>query len=146
MKPRLLTALVATLLGASACDTGAGHGVELRDLVVNDAPPNAAMRAGYGTLVNHDERARVLHSVTSPAFEVIEFHITETQDGISRMRRETDLQIPARQALSFEPFGRHLMLMGPTVKLGAGDTVALRFCFADGECVDGTAPVRRVSH
>jgi copper(I)-binding protein len=125
----LAAAVLAGVLAASGCTRRAG--LEVSELTLNEAPDSAPMRAGYLTVTNRGPRARTLVAAQSDAFGRVEFHRTQIEDGVARMRREDRIEIAAGERLVFEPMGRHLMLMQPTGRAPP----AVTLCFADGECV-----------
>lgn len=79
------------------------------------APPGASIAAGYFELRNPGQGALELLRVSSPAFESVEMHETVEVDGLSRMRAVESVNVPAGGTVSFEPGGKHLMLMGPRI-------------------------------
>ena len=109
---------------------------------INEAPPGVNMMGGYLSISNNTSHALVLISATSPCFEKIEFHVTEIKDGLSAMRRQEAISIPAGTDFSFTPGHYHLMLINKTRMLAAGDTVPLTLHFAEGKPLQVMAKVR----
>lgn len=132
--------LAALLLGLAA---PAAAEVDVNDPWVRAAPPTAKMLAGYAVLANDGEADRQVVAAESPAFEKIELHRTEEEDGVARMVEQERLTIPAGGELSLEPGSYHLMLMRPHEAVESGDEVAITLEFADGETREVTFPVRR---
>ncbi|MFK8015540.1 MAG: copper chaperone PCu(A)C [Gammaproteobacteria bacterium] len=130
----LICALIACT-GCSAPETD----VRVSALTLNDAPPTAAMRAGYLTLTNPGDQPRRLVSVASNGFGLAEIHRTETVDGVARMREIKDLTIAPGQTLNFEPFGRHVMLMRPSAPKTPDEDVTVTLCFDNEQCVVASA-------
>ena len=110
---------------------------------INEAPPGVDMMGGYLSIGNNTAHTMVLTGATSPCFEKIEFHVTEIKNGVSTMRRQESISIPAGSDFSFAPGHYHLMLMNKTRMLAAGDTVPLTLHFAEGEPLQVMAEVRR---
>jgi hypothetical protein len=100
---------------------------------VREAHPAATVNAGYMTLVNVGPEEVTLVKVESEAFENIEVHEMVTVEGLMEMREVTDMMIPSRGQVQFEPGGRHLMLMGPTEHLTVGQTVDMTLTFKSGK-------------
>lgn len=75
-------------------------------------PPGAPMAAAYFDVLNPGTKAIELRGVSSPAFSSVEMHETREEGGMSRMRQIEKVEIPAGSSASFEPGGKHLMLMG----------------------------------
>lgn len=116
-------------------------------LLVADAWVKATedgMTAGFGTVANTTDAEVTIVSATSPAAPSVELHETVMNDAGQMMMSEVDggFVIPAGEALSLEPGGNHLMLMGVTAPLHAGDTVEFVLTLSDGSTVGFTAVVK----
>ncbi len=109
-----------------------GDLVAVMNAWVREAYPGARVNAGYMTLVNAGSEALRLAKVESEAFETIEVHEMAMVDGLMTMRELEDLVIPAKGQIRLQPGGMHLMLMGPTKELVAGQQVAMTLTFASG--------------
>ena len=133
---RCMAFLLVSWWALPGCDDP-GPTLQVADFRLSDAPPGALTRAGYLTLHNRGKRERVLTSATSNAYQRIEFHRTEVVDDVSTMRREARVHIAPGASVTFEPFGRHLMLMQPLDNT-RDDLVTITLCFGDGECVELT--------
>lgn len=132
---------VALAAGAlSGCDAPAAPSVSISEFRLGPAPPGAQARAAYLTVLNRGDRPRTLVTASSSAYEVVEFHRTETVNEVSSMRREDRVVIAPGERVVFEPFGRHLMLMVPRTRTEEKTSVpvTVTVCFADGECVELT--------
>lgn len=132
MFPRVAVALLAVLLlaGCSADDP----------LVVSEARvrapvPGQDKSVGYFTARNRSDDAITLVGAESDAVRAIEMHTTTRDGDVVRMRRLTEVVIPAGDTVRFEPGGRHLMLFGVAE---LGDEVEITLHTADG----GRFPVR----
>lgn len=85
-------------------------------------------------------------SVTGAASKVA--HMTEIHDmvqidGQMMMQKMTEpLVIKADSGVLLQPGGRHIMLMGLTQELAAGDEVTFTLTYGDGKSVEVTAPVK----
>ena len=110
---------------------------------IREAPPVAKMLAAYMTISNNSKHTVQLESAASADFEMVEIHLTETHEGMSRMIRQSSLQIDGGKNVVLEPRGYHLMLMRPKRYLQAGDNVMLELHFNSGEAVHVTAIVRK---
>ena len=117
--------------------------IRLSNAWINEAPPGVNMMGGYLSISNKTLHDVVLTSVTSPCFEKIEFHATEIKDGVSSMRKQEFISIPAGSEFSFSPGHYHMMLIHQTRKIAADDTVPLTLHFEGGELLQVTAEVRR---
>ena len=112
------------------------------DAWIPQAPPGAAMLAGYATLRNPGTQPVRVTGATSPAFADVSTHETTHVDGVSRMRAHDADDIAAGADVQFEPGGRHLMLMKPTGNADPGARVEVVFTLDDGGRVPATFVVR----
>lgn len=111
MKVTSTRAAILVLL-ASLGGCGGTSAPELQNARIVMPPPGTDMAAGYFEMINPGSKPLRLRSVSSPVFASVEMHETVTEEGVSRMREIKDVEIPPAGSLSFEPGGKHLMLMG----------------------------------
>ena len=98
-------------------------------------PPGVSVAVGYFELVN-DGADDVLLRAHSPRATQVEFHESRNDAGIERMREVTTVPLGAGARVHFAPGGLHLMLLGLTQPLRAGEHVALRLEFAHSAPID----------
>src|SRR5258706_4045336 len=92
-------------------------------------PPGAKIAAGYMTIRNASKTADKLLSVSSPAAEKVETHVTVKDGDIFRMREVKGYDVPAGGAFELKPGGAHLMLVNVRAPLKEGDKVPLTLRF-----------------
>lgn len=85
------------------------------------------------TLVNAGDEEVTLVKVVSEAYDNIEVHEMAMVDGLMEMRELTDLVIPPKDQIQFEPGGKHLMLMGSKEHLTRGEKVDMTLTFKSGK-------------
>ncbi len=105
--------------------------------------PNGAKAGGcYVTLTaTTDDR---LTGGSSPRAGELQVHEMKTENGMMKMAQLTEgLPLPAGQAVGLAPGGNHLMLIGLTAPLVAGETVPLTLQFASAPEVTVQAVVRQ---
>ena len=139
-----LLALTAPLL--AACSTNAaedaeevetaetgteqtGTGVALADGWAKSVEAGG-MTGIFGTLTNHGSDELVIDRVESGVAETVELHEV-TAEGIMR-EIAGDVVIPAGGSFEMAPGANHIMLMGLTQDLLAGDDVEFEVHFSDG--------------
>ena len=110
-----------------------GDVVAIMNAWVRESDAKAKVNAGYMTLVNVDAEDVTLVNVESEAFEKIEVHEMAMVDGFMEMREITDLVIPSKGQVQFEPGGMHLMLKKPRRHLTTGQKVDLALTFKSGK-------------
>jgi copper(I)-binding protein len=141
------TLLLTAALLAVACSPSPGpRPPSIEGAWIREAPPGASMTAGYMTVENPGGKDIELIEVRSDDFESIELHVTVTEDGVARMRREDSVVVSAGGSVEFAPGGRHLMLFGQARPLTEGDSVQLVIGLSDGTELRGTAAVVRGGH
>lgn len=96
----------------------------------------------YMTLTNTSATADRLVSVSGDVAKAIEIHETKMDNGMMQMNPvEGGLEVPANASVELKPGSYHVMLMGLTKVLKAGDTVQVKLTFQSGNSVDLTVPV-----
>lgn len=150
-----LAALAAAVLALSACApaapapesaqaevTIAADSVTMADTWVKAMPEG--MSAAFGVIENPSAVDVTIVSATTEVAHMVELHETvEDETGQHVMReKQGGFVIPAGERLALEPGGNHLMLMGLTGPLVAGEDVTLTLTFSDGSTLDITAPVK----
>lgn len=121
----------------------AENSIEVTGAWINEAPPTVKVLAGYFTISNLTGEAVDLVKAGSPAFEKIEFHLTETTDGVARMQKLDAVTIPAQSDFSFVLGAHHLMLFNPATAPKAGEKIPLQLTFSNGVSIDIEAEVKR---
>ena len=121
MKQLTLVALSALLM--LACSEAQAP-LTASDVVVTRSVPGMPMSAGYFKLTNNSGQAISISHVTSPQFASVQMHETIIKDEVARMVPLEMLILQPGETVSFEPGGKHLMLMRPADDI---DSVTLTF-------------------
>ena len=121
----------------------AGNSIEVTDAWINEAPPTVKVLAGYFSVSNLSNEAVDIVAARSPAFEKVEFHLTETRDGVASMQKLEAVTIPAQSDFSFIPGAYHLMLFNPDKAPKSGEVISLQLTFSNGVSIDVEAEVKR---
>ena len=134
---KIIGALALTLAVATAAQAAA-------PLAVSGAWSRPAVAGtngvGYLIVTNHG-KADTLVKVESPLAARIEMHSSSMAGGVMSMKMQDRLAVPAGGKLAFGPGGYHLMLIGLTKTLKAGDQVPATLTFASGATVKTTLAV-----
>lgn len=131
MKYVILTSLVLASLPAYACS-----GLEASGAWVREAPPGAAVLAGFGELRNAGPQSLTITGVRGAQFKHVMLHQTVFTHGEARMESRDTLLIAPKASRVLAPNGLHLMLMHPHTALRAGQRVTIEF-----ECEDAHTPL-----
>jgi copper(I)-binding protein len=94
--------------------------------------------AGFMTLANPDAKPDALIAVESPLARQVQIHQSSMKAGIASMQKLDRVALPAGGRVTFAPGGYHLMLLGLTRALKAGDTIPATLVFASGARVKTT--------
>jgi len=115
---------------ALALAAGAAHAaVTATDAWVRGTVPVQKTTGAFVTLTSSAEAKLV--AVSTPVAKSVEIHASEEKDGVMHMHALEAIALPAGQRVELKPGGFHIMLVGLTRALGAGDTVPLTFTFED---------------
>lgn len=131
-----------TAPASSAAETSAGQTVTIQDAWVKAV--DEGMSGAFGVLVNSGDDDAVLVSATTKAAEHVELHETVKGASGEMVMREAEggFTIPGSGEFALEPGGHHIMLMGLTGPLKAGDEVTVTLTFSDESTSEFTAPVK----
>lgn len=142
----LLGATTALTLTSCADDAGAAAAsvvVENAWVRATTGAQDASMTGAFMTLRNPGSSEARLVRAASPVAARAELHVMAMDGGTKHMHRvRTGFRVPAGDAAVLEPGGRHVMLMGLTAPLAAGDEVTLVLTFAGGVTKTVVAPVK----
>lgn len=134
---------IALMLSARAHAADEAGPFRLSDAWIRMPVGGSDITAGYLTIANPRDAADALIGVASPAAKSVEVHTMSMEGGVARMRRiDGPVDIPARGALTLEPAGMHLMLIGIGDPLAPDRSVPLTLTFKKAGEVKIDAPVR----
>jgi len=133
-----LAFLAPALFGCNR--TPAPPKVSAEDVVVTLPAVSGRPGAGYFTL-RTNRSPTTLISVTSPLVQRIELHQSMAK-GMAKITSPEDLSFSGNGQLSFEPGGKHAMLIGIHRSVKAGDRIPLTFTFDPVPAVTVEAEVR----
>lgn len=147
MRRFFLFAILLTTITLSACAPAEPATTAEDGISINNVWSRPAMSEGNGAvyfeITNNNGAADTLVSVESNAANVIEIHETIMENEVMKMQPLADgLPLPAGEAVSLEPGGKHIMLIGLTSELVEGESIALTLNFANAEPVTIEAEVR----
>jgi copper(I)-binding protein len=147
------------LLGAAALATfstaaltsplWADMGVMVGDLHVSqpmlrETPPNAPVAGGFLTIENRGDEDDVLVAarLAGGFVDRIELHEMTVEDGVMRMSEvEGGIPVPAGETVALVPGGLHLMFMGLTAPMTAGDAHEVTLTFQEAGELTFSMPV-----
>ncbi|WP_052460761.1 copper chaperone PCu(A)C [Microbacterium gorillae] len=142
-----LTALVGIALAGCAAAAPAATAAPA-SLTVSDAWAKAAgaseMTAAFGVLHNDTDADIRVTAASTPASTSTQLHQTTANAAGEMVMSEVKdgFVVPAHGTFPLEPGGNHIMLMGLTSALVAGDEVTITLTLDGGEPVEVRAPVK----
>ncbi len=95
------------------------------------------LSAGFGTITNTGSADDALVGASAEGIPMIELH--QTVDGV--MQQVPQFPVPAAGSVTLAPGGNHLMFMGLTEPLTAGEEVEVTLEFASGQTGSLVAPI-----
>lgn len=150
---------VFALVGAAGCSTTTAQSgsdtqstsaaVSLSDGYVKATPKDGdmAMSAIFGTLTNTTSSDVTLVKASSDVASTVELHEMVMDGGQMKMRpKDGGFVVPANSTAVLDPGGLHMMLIGLTRDIKAGDTVTAELEFSNGDKVTATAVGRDMAN
>lgn len=111
-----------------------GSGIQVKGGFARVTDVNGAI---YFQLVNTGDSADTLVGAETTASETTELHETVIgDDDVMKMTPMESFDLPAGETVSFEPGGKHVMLIGVQGDLAKGDTVNLTLNFANSDSIE----------
>jgi len=94
-----------------------------------EAPPAAVNGAVYLVIDNKSGKPDLLLGGSTQAADSVELHTHVHEDGLMKMQRLPDVEIPVDTATEFKPGEKHIMLIGLSSALSAGNEFLLQLEF-----------------
>jgi copper(I)-binding protein len=119
--------------------------VRAADVEITDAWARATAGAGttgvaYLTVINHGPDNAIIGAL-APVAERAGLHGHRMDGDVMRMRPVESIDLPSGAAVTFEPGGLHVMLMGLTTPLAEGAWFSLSLELANGDVATTTVMV-----
>jgi len=128
LRSRSLSALIV-LLGCG-CLPPALAGVEATEGWSRETVPGTPVGVGYLTLTNTGTSQAELLKITTPIAASVELHQSSIDaQGVAHMWPMAQLELKPGEVVRFTPGGKHLMLVGLSRPLRAGDKIPLTLQF-----------------
>ncbi|MET3999626.1 copper chaperone PCu(A)C [Marinobacterium sp. MBR-109] len=131
----LLTTLCLSISMACAAE------ISVEQPFARATPPGQPNSAAFMQLVNKGETTALVAAKSSVA-DVVELHTHTNDEGVMRMRRIEQIELPAGDTTVLQPGGLHVMLIGLKQPLQEGSQIDLSLEFADGSQQQIDLPVQ----
>jgi copper(I)-binding protein len=119
---------LATLV-LGACTFAAHAEVTVKDAWVRGTVPAQKSTGAFATLTSTEDAKLV--GAKSPAAKVVEVHESMIHGGMAHMQAVESVALPAGQAVQLKPGSYHVMLIGLTKPIQAGEKVPITFEIED---------------
>ncbi|MFI5841608.1 copper chaperone PCu(A)C [Catenuloplanes sp. NPDC051500] len=132
------TAAAPAPSATSAAAAATTAGLTVKDPWIKAA--DTGMTAAFGTLVNGGTADITVVSAAASVSPMMELHETTMVGGAMQMQpKQGGFTIPAGGEHVLSPGGDHIMMMGLTTPVKAGDEITVTLTLADGTSVPFTA-------
>ena len=140
----LALALFSGIFTSGMANSGAMDGLMASDVQVRATAPGMMATGGYLTIQNHSDKPDRLVGVAADFATKAEIHSMVHENGVMKMRPLPEgIEIPTGGTVKLVPGGLHLMLMGLTQTLQAGQMLEVELNFASGKTLRLPAYVKR---
>lgn len=138
-------AILMVLVLAVGCGApNAAPAVTVENPFARPSPSEGGNGGAFMTIVNARGTADRLVSGQSSAAKTVELHETTEEGGVMKMRPVPGgFEIPANGRLELKPGGKHVMLIGLTAPLVAGQTIEITLNFEKSGAMKFEVPVRQ---
>ncbi len=139
---KILFALILTSLLLTACGANMPNEVAAKDFWAR-AGMKDGNSAAYMLIQNGTDADDDLIGAVSDAAQAVELHLSQMKaDGTMEMLQQQSIALPAGKAVELKPGSYHVMLIGLTRDLKAGDEISLTLKFKNREDITLTIPVK----
>jgi len=119
-------------------------GMSVDDPYVREVPPGQMTSASFLILKNTNDKDVALIKATSDVAKNVELHEHVHDNGMMKMRQVPKIMIPANGETILKPGGYHIMLIGLTRKIKAGDIIDINLEFDNGDKQSIKAKVKKI--
>jgi copper(I)-binding protein len=119
--------------------------VQIRDGYVREMPPGQQNTAAFMHVLNSGDKPVVIVRAESSRAASVELHQHIHANGMMRMQAVPSITIPAKGEFVFKSGDYHVMLLGVTPAVKAGETVVLVFVMDDGARIAVDLPVKPIT-
>jgi copper(I)-binding protein len=168
MKRLIFPLLLAAALLLSACASSSGPQIEVQDpwaraaamggemsgqtmgnmgtptgnTAMGEMQHGGATSGAFMLILNKGSEADQLVKAESDVANAVEIHLSEMKDGVMTMRQVEGIDIPAKGQAELRPGSYHVMLIGLTRDLVAGEKIKIKLQFEKSGSIEVEAEVR----
>lgn len=115
----------------------------IKEAWVQVSPIPGRPAAAYLVIENNQDIIDYLVAAESPAAEKLALHQTRRAQGVMRMRRIDNLEVPAKGIFALRPGEHHLMFLNTIDDLASKSSILLRLHFKNAGWIEATVAVRK---
>ena len=141
MTARFSTVIAALALMAIAAGAAAADGPKVSQAWARATAPGVDVGAAYLT-IDGGAADDILVSASTARATMVHLHTVEESGGVAKMRAVEGIKVPAGKRVVLAPKGTHIMLMGLSKPLVAGESFPLELRLAKAGAVGVTVLVR----
>ncbi len=139
---KIIFALILTSLLLAACGANMPNEIAAKDFWAR-AGMKDGNSAAYMILQNGTDADDELIGAVSDAAQAVELHLSQMKaDGTMEMIQQQSIALPAGEKTELKPGSYHVMLIGLTRDLKAGDEISLTLKFKNRADLILTVPVK----
>jgi len=139
----LAIAMVLVLIAGCGAPSAA-PAITVESPFARPSPSEGGNGGAFMTIINAGGTADRLVSGQSSASKTMELHETTEEGGVMKMRPVPGgFEVPANGRLELKPGGKHVMLIGLTAPLVAGQTLEITLNFEKSGAIQVEVPVRQ---
>ncbi|MCP4076229.1 MAG: copper chaperone PCu(A)C [Gammaproteobacteria bacterium] len=139
---KLLFTLTLVLLSFSAIADVAKN-VNVEQSYVRSAIKQQRNSAAFMNITNQGSQAAIVYA-KSPVAKIVELHTHIHDNGVMRMRKVEQIDLPTDKVIQLQPGGLHIMFLGLNQDLKPGDQIDVTLGFKDGSEKVLLVPVRNM--
>lgn len=122
--------LLISVFALAACSPQ--EGISIEDAWVRPTMLDGGNTGGFMTIVNNGTQDDVLTGVKADFANAVETHETvNAGNDVMQMQHVHEIVIPSGEKVELKPGGYHIMFIGTTAELRAGDSVKLTLVFRE---------------
>lgn len=121
LRSLLLFLVLTVLTSVTSAENFKAGSIHIRDPFSSALPPISKNGAVYLTLINHGHLSDQLVGAATPIAAHAEMHTHRMEDGMMKMRKVDEVELPPHEEIVFAPGGSHIMLIGLSQALKEGE-------------------------
>ena len=122
--------LILLLLLILSCNTGSSNSIEISNAWIREVPAESGITALYFDIQNSGNTEDIIVSINTPFSEKAEIHNSVIDDdGTAKMVKIEEVTIATGDKIRFAPGGMHVMLIGLSKDINAGEEYEFNIIF-----------------